>query len=183
MIGKTNLADQFATGKRLRARPYGTPRNAYNEKLIPGGSSSGSAVAVAAGLVPLALGTDTAGSSRVPAALNNIVGLKPSLGMVSTAGIVRPAARWIASLFDTDRRRCVRGVTGDGGRGSCRSVFAVRPTGSIGPVPHGLRIAVPKRGQRIFAGDEASAGAYDAALDQLGVYGANVTEIDIETVL
>ena len=61
-------------------------------QLIPGGSSSGSAVAVAAGLVPLALGTDTAGSGRVPAGLNNIVGLKPSLGLVSTAGVV-PACR------------------------------------------------------------------------------------------
>ena len=60
--------------------------------LVPGGSSSGSAVAVAAGLVPIALGTDTAGSGRVPAMLNNIVGLKPSLGLISTSGVV-PACR------------------------------------------------------------------------------------------
>src|SRR5205807_5396403 len=87
IIGKTNL-DQFATGLVGVRTPYGIPRNPFNPALIPGGSSSGSAVAVAAGLVPLALGTDTAGSGRVPAGLCNIVGLKPSLGLVSTAGVV-----------------------------------------------------------------------------------------------
>ena len=91
VIGKTNL-DQFATGLVGVRSPYGVPRNPFDPALIPGGSSSGSAVAVAAGLVPLALGTDTAGSGRVPAALSNIVGLKPSLGLVSTAGVV-PACR------------------------------------------------------------------------------------------
>ena len=91
IIGKTNL-DQFATGLVGVRSPYGTPRNPFDAAVIPGGSSSGSAVAVAAGLVPLALGTDTAGSGRVPAGLNNIVGLKPSLGLVSTAGVV-PACR------------------------------------------------------------------------------------------
>src|SRR5436309_7123197 len=91
IIGKTNL-DQFATGLVGMRTPYGIPRNLFNPALIPRGSSSGSAIAVAAGLVPLALGTDTAGSGRVPAALSNIVGLKPSLGLVSTAGVV-PACR------------------------------------------------------------------------------------------
>src|SRR5262249_6773964 len=87
IIGKTNL-DQFATGLVGVRSPYGIPNNPIRSDLIPGGSSSGSAIAVAAGLVPLSLGTDTAGSGRVPAMLNNIVGLKPSLGMVSTAGVV-----------------------------------------------------------------------------------------------
>src|ERR687897_491201 len=91
VIGKTNL-DQFATGLVGVRSPYGVPRNAVKPGLIPGGSSSGSAVAVAAGLVPLALGSDTAGSGRIPAGLNNIVGLKPSLGLLSTAGVV-PACR------------------------------------------------------------------------------------------
>ena len=72
----------------LSSRTYGIPVNPIHKDIIPGGSSSGSAVAVAAGLVPLALGTDTAGSGRVPAMLNNIVGLKPSLGLISTAGVV-----------------------------------------------------------------------------------------------
>lgn len=91
IIGKTNL-DQFATGLVGVRSPYGIPTNPVRGDLVPGGSSSGSAVAVSAGLVPLSLGTDTAGSGRVPAMLNNIVGLKPSLGMISTAGLV-PACR------------------------------------------------------------------------------------------
>ncbi len=90
-LGKTNL-DQFATGLVGVRSPYGVPRNPLRADLIPGGSSSGSACAVAAGLVPFALGTDTAGSGRVPAALTNIVGLKPTCGLVSTSGVV-PAVR------------------------------------------------------------------------------------------
>src|SRR3954469_16200171 len=91
LIGKTNL-DQFATGLVGVRSPYGIPRNPFDERYIPGGSSSGSAVAVAAGLVSFALGTDTAGSGRVPAAFNNIVGLKPTKGVLSTTGVV-PACR------------------------------------------------------------------------------------------
>src|SRR5712672_3517883 len=99
IIGKTNL-DQFATGLVGVRSPYGIPNNPMRSDLIPGGSSSGSAVAVSTGLVPRALGTDTAGSGRVPAMLNNIVGLKPSLGLISTAGVV-PACRTLdcVSLF------------------------------------------------------------------------------------
>src|SRR5437764_1491123 len=96
IIGKTNL-DQFATGLVGVRSPYGIPVNPIRADLIPGGSSSGSAVAVSAGLVPLALGTDTAGSGRVPAMLNNIVGLKPSLGLISTAGLV-PACRTLGCI-------------------------------------------------------------------------------------
>lgn len=90
-LGKLNL-DQFATGLVGTRSPYGLPRNPFGDDLIPGGSSSGSGVAVASGLVTFAIGTDTAGSGRVPAALTNTVGLKPSRGLVSTAGIV-PACR------------------------------------------------------------------------------------------
>jgi allophanate hydrolase len=90
-IGKTNL-DQFATGLNGTRSPYGIPRNAYNRAYVSGGSSSGSAVAVAAGLVAFALGTDTAGSGRVPAAFNHLVGLKPSRGRWSSHGLV-PACR------------------------------------------------------------------------------------------
>src|SRR5687767_8895953 len=90
-IGKTNL-DQFATGLVGVRSPYEVPRNALDPAIIPGGSSSGSACAVSAGLVPFALGTDTAGSGRIPAGLGNTVGLKPSLGMISTAGAI-PACR------------------------------------------------------------------------------------------
>src|SRR6516162_7091417 len=91
LLGKANL-DQFATGLVGTRSPYGVPRNPFDARYIPGGSSSGSAVAVATGLVSFALGTDTAGSGRVPAAFNNIVGLKPTRGLISTRGIV-PACR------------------------------------------------------------------------------------------
>jgi len=90
-IGKTNL-DQFATGLVGVRTPYPVPRNPFDAGIIPGGSSSGSAVAVARGLVSFALGTDTAGSGRVPAGLNNLVGLKPSLGTVPVHGVV-PACK------------------------------------------------------------------------------------------
>jgi allophanate hydrolase len=95
LIGKTNL-DQFATGLVGTRSPYGTPRNPFNAEYIPGGSSSGSAVAVAAGLVSFALGTDTAGSGRVPAGFNNLVGLKPTPGLLSTAGVFPACRCWTA---------------------------------------------------------------------------------------
>ena len=87
IVGKTNM-DQFATGLTGTRSPHGATENFYDRRYIAGGSSGGSAVAVAAGLCDFALGTDTAGSGRVPAAFNNLVGLKPSRGLVSTAGIV-----------------------------------------------------------------------------------------------
>jgi allophanate hydrolase len=104
-LGKTNL-DQFATGLVGVRSPYGVPRNPFDPAYIPGGSSSGSAVAVAAGLCDFALGTDTAGSGRVPAAFNNLVGLKPTRGLLSTRAWSRPAARWIASRSSRARGRC-----------------------------------------------------------------------------
>ena len=91
LLGKTNL-DQFATGLVGTRSPYGAPRSVFDSRYVSGGSSSGSAVAVAAGLVAFALGTDTAGSGRIPAAYNNIVGLKPTKGLVGTSGVV-PACR------------------------------------------------------------------------------------------
>ena len=101
-VGKTNL-DQFATGLNGTRSPYGAPESVFGGDLISGGSSSGSAVAVAAGVVAFALGTDTAGSGRVPAAMNGIVGLKPTRGLVSTAGVV-PACRSLdcVSVFASD---------------------------------------------------------------------------------
>ena len=86
VIGKTNL-DQFATGLVGVRTPHPIPKNAIDAALVPGGSSSGSAVATSRGIVSFALGTDTAGSGRIPAGLNNIVGLKPSRGVISTTGL------------------------------------------------------------------------------------------------
>ena len=96
LIGKTNL-DQFATGLVGMRTPFPVPKNALDPEIVPGGSSSGSAVAVARGLVSFSLGTDTAGSGRVPAALNGIVGLKPTLGILSNTGVV-PACRTLDTI-------------------------------------------------------------------------------------
>src|SRR6185503_1396202 len=95
-VGKTNL-DQFATGLVGTRSPYGACKNSVNQEYVSGGSSSGSAVAVATGLVSFSLGTDTAGSGRVPAAFNNIIGLKPTCGRLSTRGVV-PACRSIDAV-------------------------------------------------------------------------------------
>ena len=167
ILGKTNL-DQFATGLVGVRSPYGVGRNLFDAKMIPGGSSSGSALSVGAGIAPLSLGTDTAGSGRVPAAFANIVGLKPSLGLVSTAGVV-PACRTldcvsIFSLTVDDAGTALRVIAGaDPADPYSRS----RPLRPSGPVPDGVRIGVPLAGQRLFFGDKISAAAYDAALGAL----------------
>ena len=96
LVGKTNL-DQFATGPVGVRSPYGVPRNVFDPARVPGGSSSGSGVVVAAGIVPFALGTDTAGSGRVPAMFGNVVGLKPTNGSISARGMV-PACRSIDTI-------------------------------------------------------------------------------------
>jgi allophanate hydrolase len=180
VIGKTNL-DQFATGLVGVRTPYGIPRNAIDPALIPGGSSSGSAVAVAAGLVPLALGTDTAGSGRVPAGLNNIVGLKPSLGLVSTAGVV-PACRSLdcVSIFALTTDDAWTALAAIAAPDDADPYSRARPFGQIGALPPGLRIGVPLEGQRIFFGDDASARAYDVAIARCVTLGAALVEIDME---
>jgi allophanate hydrolase len=178
VIGKTNL-DQFATGLVGVRSPYGVPRNPLDAALIPGGSSSGSAVAVAAGIVPAALGTDTAGSGRIPALFNNIVGLKPSLGLVSTLGVV-PACRTLDCVS-------VFAHTVD----DCRAVLAIiagfdaddpysrrRPLQA--PVlPSTVRIGAPPRDQRIFFGDTQAVADYAQALDRLARLGAVITDVDM----
>lgn len=180
VIGKTNL-DQFATGLVGVRSPYGIPRNAIKRDLIPGGSSSGSAVAVGAGLVPIALGTDTAGSGRVPAMLNNIVGLKPSLGLVSTTGVV-PACRTldcvsVFSLTVEDAVTTLRAMAGADEKDAYSRSFALS---SPSACPSHLRLGVPRASQRQFFGDKRAAGAYDAALAQLIAMGATLVEIDVE---
>src|SRR5208282_772512 len=180
ILGKTNL-DQFATGLVGVRTPYGIPRNLFDPKLIPGGSSSGSAIAVAAGFAPLALGTDTAGSGRVPAAYSNIVGLKPSRGLVSTAGVV-PACRTLdcVSVLALTVDDAVTMLGAIAGADAADPFSRPRPLREVGPMPNGLRIGVPFSGQRIFFGDQASAAAYEAALAELAKLGARITEIDIE---
>ena len=179
VIGKTNL-DQFATGLVGVRSPYGVPRNTFNAELVPGGSSSGSAVAVAAGLVPLALGTDTAGSGRVPAGFNNIVGLKPSLGLVSTYGVV-PACRTLdcVSLFALTVDDAWTALETIAGADTKDPYSRQRPLAKPGVLPQ-VKLGVPAAGQRLFFGDRRYAAAYEAALERLARLGCAVVEIDIE---
>ena len=174
-LGKTNL-DQFATGLNGTRSPHGAPRNVYNLAYVSGGSSSGSAVVVAAGLVAFALGTDTAGSGRVPAAFNHLIGLKPSRGRWSTRGVV-PACRTLdcvsvlagsvgdAALVDTV-------VAGFDAADAFSCVVPDRPcdTGRIG---------VPRPDQRVWFGDSESEQLYDRAIAALAAAGAAVVEIDL----
>ncbi len=181
ILGKTNL-DQFATGLVGVRTPYGIGRNLFDPKLIPGGSSTGSALAVAAGLTPLALGTDTAGSGRVPAGFGNIVGLKPSRGVVSNTGVV-PACRTLdcVSVFaltvdDAMAMLAVTAAAPDAADVDSRP----RPPRGVGPMPEGLRLGVPLAGQRLFFGDRVSEALYEASLAQFAALGAKIVEIDIE---
>lgn len=180
IIGKTNL-DQFATGLVGVRSPYGIPVNPIRSDLIPGGSSSGSAVAVSVGLVPLALGTDTAGSGRVPAMLNNIVGLKPSLGLISTAGLV-PACRTldcisVFSLTVDDAMTALQVMAGpDGADPFSRN----RPLAEVTAFPANLKLGIPRNGQLIFFGDRAAEKAYGEALTRWTSLGATLVEFDLE---
>jgi allophanate hydrolase len=180
ILGKTNL-DQFATGLVGVRTPYGIGRNLFDDTLVPGGSSTGSALAVAGGIAPLALGTDTAGSGRVPAAFGNIVGLKPSRGMVSCAGVV-PACRTLdcVSVFSLTVDDAMTTLATIAGPDAADPFSRPRPLGPVGPMPGGVKLGVPLPGQRLFFGDEKSAAAYDAALAQLAGVGANIVAIDIE---
>ena len=180
VIGKTNL-DQFATGLVGVRTPYGIGRNLFDDKLIPGGSSTGSALAVGAGIVPLSLGTDTAGSGRVPAAYSNIVGLKPSLGLVSTAGVV-PACRTLdcVSVFALTVDDAMTALKAMAGADDADPYSRPRAVSAAGAMPDGARLGVPSAGQRVFFGDRNSATAYDAALAKLSELGANLVEIDME---
>jgi allophanate hydrolase len=180
IIGKTNL-DQFATGLVGVRSPYGIPINPMRGDLIPGGSSSGSAVAVSAGLVPLALGTDTAGSGRVPAMLNNIVGLKPSLGLISTAGLV-PACRTLdcISVFSLTVDDAMTALAVMAGPDGADPFSRDRPLAAMTAFPPSLRLGVPRQGQLIFFGDKAAEKAYGDAIARWTALGATLVEFDLE---
>lgn len=178
IVGKTNL-DQFATGLVGVRTPYPVPINALDPEIVPGGSSSGSGVAVARGCVALALGTDTAGSGRVPAGLNNIVGLKPSLGALSSRGVV-PACATLdtISVFALTVADAWAGFAAmavpdpDDPRG--RAAVLAAPS----PVPAGLRVGVPDAASIRFFGDAAQAEMFAAACANLADAGLAVVEID-----
>ena len=180
VIGKTNL-DQFATGLVGVRSPYGIPKNPIRSELIPGGSSSGSAVAVSAGLVPLALGTDTAGSGRVPAMLNNIVGLKPSLGLISAAGVV-PACRTLdcVSVFSLTVDDAMTALAAMAGPDTADPFSRKHPLAAVTAFPGNLKLGIPRNGQLVFFGDRISEKAYGDAVERLSSLGAQIVEFDLE---
>ena len=179
-IGKTNL-DQFATGLVGVRSPYPPPRNALDPAIVPGGSSSGSAVATAHGMVSFALGTDTAGSGRVPAALNNIVGLKPSLGTLSNTGVV-PACRTLdtVSVFAhcvDDAHRIFRAAAAFDPTDPFAKEHAPRPLPVLKSMP---RIGVPNPAGRLFFGDDAQAASFGQSCQMLKALGCEMADVDMQ---
>ena len=182
-IGKTNM-DQFATGLTGTRTPYGACASVADPRYISGGSSSGSAVVVADGTVPFALGTDTAGSGRVPAAFNGIVGVKPSLGRIGTqrrrARLPQPGLR-----LDPHHRRRRRRARARGRRRT-RPGRSVLPRAGPGRERRragvgrraGARIAVPRPDQLEFGGDAQAAAAWEHALARATALGWTLAEID-----
>ena len=181
LIGKTNL-DQFAAGLVGTRSPHGACRNAIDPAYVSGGSSSGSAVSVALGLVSFSLGTDTAGSGRVPAAFNNIVGLKPSRGLLSARGVV-PACRSLdcISIFANcaaDAQTVLDVAAGfDEQDPYSRDVANVPAGASI--TPQGARVGVPKSENLEFFGDEAAEKLFHDAVSRAKGLGASIVEVDL----
>ncbi|MBA4132010.1 MAG: allophanate hydrolase [Hyphomicrobium sp.] len=177
LIGKTNL-DQFATGLVGTRSPYGIPSSVFDPDYISGGSSSGSAVAVAGGLVSFALGTDTAGSGRVPAAFNNIVGLKPTKGLLSARGVV-PACRTqdtisIFALTSADAARILDVAAGY----DAEEPYSRRsPPRTYEPLPQGLRVGVPSS-PLDFCGDAETERLYGLAIERIRTLDCEIVPFD-----
>jgi allophanate hydrolase len=176
VVGKTNM-DQFATGLVGTRSPYGPVSSVFDERYISGGSSSGSAVAVAAGQVSFSLGTDTAGSGRVPAALNNVLGLKPTRGLLSTRGVI-PACRTldcvsVFALSAQDAASVLAVVAGfDEQDAFCRQAdWRALPTDRV-------RLGVPKPGDLEFFGDSEARSAFERAMKTLETLSAAIVPID-----
>ncbi|MCF1707517.1 allophanate hydrolase [Tabrizicola sp. J26] len=175
VIGKTNL-DQFATGLNGTRSPYGAPRSVFDPAYVSGGSSSGSAVAVASGLCTFALGTDTAGSGRVPAAFNNLVGIKPTPGLVPNTGVV-PACRSVdvVTVFaatvaeGVEIRRLMEGE--DAGDPFSRPALPV-------PLPSRPRIGILAGAEREFYGNAEVEALYGAAIARAEALGATILPFD-----
>ena len=185
-VGKTNL-DQFATGLVGTRSPYGACRNAFDPAYVSGGSSSGSAVSVALGQVCFSLGTDTAGSGRVPAAFNNLVGAKPTCGRLSAGGVV-PACRTIdtISIFATtvaDAQQVLDvAATFDANDAYARPDSV--PALGHGSIPvQGFRFGVPKAEQLAFFGNSEAEALFFRATERLQALGGTPVELDFEPFL
>jgi len=177
-IGKTNL-DQFATGLVGVRSPHGVPRNPFHPEMIPGGSSSGSACAVAAGLVSFSLGTDTAGSGRVPASFQNLVGLKPTRGWFSTRGVV-PACRSLdcPSVFalTVDDASTVAALAGNYDEADPFS--RPGPANLTADFGRAFRFGVPAPDQLEWFGDDQNPELFSTAVQTLASMGGTRVEID-----
>lgn len=177
-LGKANL-DQFATGLVGVRSPYPVPLNAVDPAIVPGGSSSGSAVVVAHGIATFSLGTDTAGSGRVPAALNSIVGLKPTLGAFSASGVV-PACRTLDTIsifaLNVSDAWDVFGVAAkyDPKDAYSRKFPAMGALRAIAP----MRVAVPNAKTLETFGDDVQASHFHSDVKKLSELGCEITEID-----
>lgn len=175
LLGKTNL-DQFACGLNGTRTPYGVVPNAFDAHYVSGGSSSGSAYVVATGQVDFALGTDTAGSGRVPAGLNNIVGLKPSRGLISTRGVL-PAAQSVdaVSIFartvPTALQVLAVAMAHDPQDAYSRPLI-MRPM----PFGRSFRFGIPKELE--FFGDELARAEFDIATQRLMSLGGTAVPFD-----
>ncbi|MBB4952469.1 allophanate hydrolase [Agrobacterium vitis] len=176
VIGKTNL-DQFATGLNGTRSPHGAPRSVFDNAYVSGGSSSGSAVAVASGLAAFSLGTDTAGSGRVPAAFNNVVGIKPTPGLVPNVGVV-PACRSV------DVVTVFAATVGDGI--AIRKIMDgydaadpfSRKAAPVALPSEGLRVGVLAGAEREFFGNQQVEVLYDAAIERAKSLGATIVPFD-----
>jgi allophanate hydrolase len=179
-LGKTNL-DQFATGLNGTRSPYAVAKNSINPDYISGGSSSGSALAVALGLASFSLGTDTAGSGRVPAAFNNLIGVKPSCGLLSTSGVV-PACRTLdsVSIFtkDTADAHNVLDVAQGFDATDAYSKKITLPAAKAV-----TRIGIPCAHQLQFFNDAEYARLFAQAVEQLKAQGFQLVEVDFEPFL
>ncbi|AIA49701.1 allophanate hydrolase [Serratia sp. FS14] len=175
-LGKTNL-DQFATGLVGTRSPYGAVVNSFDSRYVSGGSSSGSASVVARGLVPFALGTDTAGSGRVPAGFNNIVGLKPTKGRLSNRGVV-PACRLndTVSVFALTVADAAQVAELASGFDAADPYSRADPHTAPADIPAAPRFAVPA--QLEFFGDVQAERAFHRALAQLQAGGATLEPLD-----
>ena len=180
-VGKTNL-DQFATGLGGVRSPYGIPPNPFHPRHVTGGSSSGSAASVARGQVAFALATDTAGSGRVPAAFTNIVGLKPSRGLLSLRGVV-PACRSldcvsVMALTCDDAREVAAVSTGFDAYDPYSRFEAARFAWSARPFAGGVRIGVPRPDDLDFGSDDARL-AFERACEGLVAMGVAIEPVDM----
>ena len=182
-IGKTNL-DQFATGLNGTRSPYGACRNAFDPDFISGGSSSGSSVAVAQGWVSFALGTDTAGSGRVPATFHNLIGLKPTCGLLSTRGVV-PACR----SLDTVTVFALTAADADAVL-QCAAVFDAEDPYSRPAEPSGVdfsagpfRFGVPRAQDWQFFGNAEAERLFQQSIRRLQALGGTAVEIDLSPFL